>query len=318
MSFLNDLIPQNLNEEKEKFFADNKYNPQFIYKTKIDKEKLTQHGKPLDEYLNLADNVLKKTFFGRNELDIEIMEGNIISHRDVEKTILTFLKMHDLQKRFKMVWSKSFIPRTSITSDTIKLRLPADFRKQSLLGMLYHEIGTHALRRVNYEKQPWYKKKEKFGFKNYLLTEEGLAVLHSLLPHTYKSAYKSAIRYKAVSLSQKYSFVETFEMLKKYVNDPEKRWTMTLRQKRGIQDTSLPGGYSKDLMYFEGMIKVYIWLQKNNFDITPLYFGKIAYEDVQKAVEINKKFQPKLPVFFSLNREKYSQEIKKIGEFNDF
>ena len=39
MSFVSDLIPTNLNEEKEKFFADNTYNPQFMYKTEISEEK---------------------------------------------------------------------------------------------------------------------------------------------------------------------------------------------------------------------------------------------------------------------------------------
>ena len=46
MSFLSNLIPTNLNEEKEKFFSDNSYNPQFIYENEVDKEKLYEHKKP--------------------------------------------------------------------------------------------------------------------------------------------------------------------------------------------------------------------------------------------------------------------------------
>lgn len=318
MSFLTDIIPTNLNEEKEKFFADNTYNPQFSYKNNIDQEKLTQYKQPTQKYLDIAEKILKKAYFGRNEAELTMMEGHIVSQKDVEKTIHTFLQMHGLQKRFNIIWSSSFVARTSITSDTIKLKLPANFRKEGLLGMLYHEVGTHALRRINYEQQPWFKKKKKFGFSDYLKTEEGLATLHTLIPHSYKSAFNSALRYKAVSVAQEKSFVETWNMLGKYVQDPDRRWTMTFRQKRGLTDTSKPGGYSKDLVYFEGLVDVYRWLEKNDFDITSLYFGKLSTKDVKKAEDLNPNFKPALPSFFTLSKEKYAQEIKKIGEFNNF
>ena len=93
---------------------------------------------------------------------------------------------------------------------------------------------------------------------------------------------------------------------------------LTFRQKRGLTDTSKPGGYSKDLVYFEGLVDVYNWLKKNNFDITDLYIGKLSTQDVEKAKNLNPNFQPVLPSFFSLSKEKYAQEIKKIGEFNNF
>ena len=208
MSFLTSIIPTNLNEEKEKFFADQTYNPQFSYKEKINQKKLNQYKKPTKKYLDIAEKILKKAYFGRNEQELTMMEGLVVSQKDVEKTIHTFLQMHGLQKRFKIIWSSSFVARTSITADTIKLKLPANFRKEGLLGMLYHEVGTHALRRMNYEKQPWFKKKNKFGFSEYLKTEEGLATLHALIPHSYKSAFNSALRYKAVSVAQEKSFVE--------------------------------------------------------------------------------------------------------------
>jgi hypothetical protein len=317
MSFLNSIIPINLNEEKEKFFIDNTYNPQFKYKNKIDRKKLYQYKKPTKKYLDIAEKIIDKAYFGRNEHDLTMMEGAVVSQKNVENTIHTFLEMHGIKNRFNIVWSSSFIARTTINVDTIKLRLPANFRKEGLLGMLYHEIGTHALRRINYEQQPWFKKKNKYGFNDYLKTEEGLATLHTLIPHTYKSAFSSALRYKVVSIAQENSFVETWNKLNKYAQDTEKRWLLTFRQKRGLEDTSKPGGYSKDLVYFEGLVDVYRWLEKNNYDITSLYFGKSALSDAEKSLEMNPEFVPELPSFFSLNKEKYKQEIKKIGEYNE-
>lgn len=317
MSFLSSLIPINLNEEKAKFFADQTYNPQFIYSEPVDQKKLIIPGIPKKEYLELAQNTLKKTYKNTTETELFLIEGPTISQKEVAKKIKTFLQMHQLEHRFKISWSSSYVSRATITADLIKLRLPIDFRKEGLLGMLYHEIGTHALRGLNYERQPWFKKKKKYGFSDYLKTEEGLASLHAIIPHTNKSAFISAIRYAAVEKAQTSSFVETWEYLKQYIDDLERRWMVTLRQKRGLEDTSKPGGYTKDLVYFEGMVDVYKWLKRNNFDITGLYYGKIAAEDVVKAVEINPEFDPALPSFFTINPEKYAQEIKKIGEANE-
>lgn len=316
MSFLKSLIPLNLNEEQEKFFADNSYNPQFEYSQPIDQEKLLEYGHPSEKYLKCAQKILKKTYFGRNEKDLYMMKGPIVTQKHVENTISTFLKMHRLEDRFSVIWSSSFVVRTSITPDKIKLRLPVDFRKEDLLGMLYHEVGTHALRRINYEQQPFFKKKKKYGFSNYLKTEEGLATLHALIPHSFKSAFIPAIRYLAVSEAQKGSFVDVWNALKPYVQDDKRRWRIAYRQKRGLQDTSKPGGYSKDLVYFEGFIDMYEWLSQNSYDLTGLYYGKIAASDVAKAKELNPTFTPKLPSFFSLSHKKYAEEIKKIGEFN--
>ncbi|MCB9813694.1 MAG: DUF1704 domain-containing protein [Pseudomonadales bacterium] len=318
MSLITDLIPINLNEEKEKFFIDNSYNPQFVYENETSDEKIYNHGKPSLQHIQLANQILEKTFLGRNEQDLIMMEGPLITQSYTEKTIKTFLNMHQLHKKYNIIWSSSFVSRTSIYADTIKLKLPVTFRKEGLLGMVYHEIGTHAIRQINYEKQPWYRRKKQFGFSNYLKTEEGLATLHAIIPHSHKSAYVSAIRYLAVTYAQSNSFAETFKKISKYINDPNRCWTVTFRQKRGLRDTSKPGGFSKDLVYFEGMVDVWLWLRANNYDLTKLYFGKLAKEDADLAYSLNPDFVPKLPSFFTLNRQSYAEEINKIGIFNNF
>jgi len=317
MSFLSSLVPINLNEEKEKFFADTNYNPQFIYKEKIDQNKLNKFKIPKKNYLDLAEHIVKKAYFGKTDSDLNSLKGPKVTQKNVESAINTFLKMHKLDKDLKLILSASFAARTSINTKNIKLRLPTEFRKEDLVGMLYHEIGTHAIRYVNYVQQPWFKKKKKYGFGDYLLTEEGLASIHALIPKSYKSAYTPALVYMAATKAQNASFSQTYEMLNKYLQDPEKCWRTTYRQKRGLEDTSKPGGYAKDLVYFQGINEVYSWLKKNDFDISKLYFGKMALEDVDKAINLNPNFKPLLPSFFSLSKENYKKEILKIGEFNE-
>jgi hypothetical protein len=318
MSFLQSITPLNLLEEKETFLANTKYNPQFLYKEEINEKKLTKYGAPSEKYIALAREILTKTYFGRNEQDLYMTKGKQLTQAEVEAKILSFLKMHKLDERYKLTWSSSFVSRTTIDSDTIKLRLPADFRREGLLGMLYHEVGTHAIRRINYEQQPWFKKKKRYGFSSYLKTEEGIASLHSLIPHSYKSAFVSAIRYLAVDTANKGSFAETWQALEPYVEDPERRWTIVFRQKRGLSDTSQPGGYTKDLVYFEGMVDVWKWLYSQNFAIADLYYGKLALEDVTKAVEMHPEFDPLLPSFYTHDFQNYRKQMLEIGEYNLF
>lgn len=316
MSTIQRLTPINLLEEKEKFFADMSYNPQFVYEDGLPTEELTKHGRPDSLYIELASAILEEAYRNRNEADLFMMEGKVLSQQDVTQRIETFLEMHKLQDRFKLIWSQSFVSRASITTDTLKLRLPAEFRKEGLIGMLYHEIGTHAIRRINYEKQPWYKRKKKYGFSNYLLTEEGLASIHSLIPHSFKLAYIPAIRYLAVEYAQEGSFVEVWQKLGKYVQDPERRWQIVFRQKRGLTDTSQPGGFTKDMVYFQGLVETWEWLRHNDFDPTDLYYGKLAAEDVATAKELNPNYEPFLPSFFSLDPDLYKTQLEAIGYAN--
>jgi hypothetical protein len=249
-----------------------------------------------------------------------MMEGKKMTEAEVTQKCQLFLEMHGLENRYKIVWSSSFVSRATITDDTLKLRTNAAFYKEGLVGMIYHEIGTHALRKVNYEQQPWYKKKKEFGLTtNYLRTEEGLAVLHALLPHEFKSAYSSAIRYVAADYALTHSFAELWRLLSKYVQDPETQWMIASRLKRGITDTSQPGAFTKDIVYFEGVVNTWNWLSARDFDLTQLYYGKIAYQDVEKAVaSAAPNFQPLLPSFFTLNPEDYCEKMLQIGAFNHF
>lgn len=318
MSFLSLLIPTNLLSEKEKFFKDENYDPQFIYTDQIPEKKLVTYGHPSPEYLQLAQEIVSKAYFGRNEQDLMMLEGREVSKEKVEQTVKSFLQMHKLENRFQIKWSSSYVTRAAMNKNTVKLRLPADFRKEGLLGMIYHEIGTHAIRRVNYEEQPWFGKKKSFGFSNYLKTEEGLASINTLVPKSFKSAYNTALRYLAVSKAQQSSFSSTWRYMKQYVQNPDRRWDIVYRQKRGLKDTSKPGGYTKDLTYFGGMIDVWQYLEMNEFDPTQLYYGKLSIDDIDKAVELNPDFEPLLPSFYTLNPAKYARIVQEIGKENKF
>jgi hypothetical protein len=316
MSWLKKLTPTNLLEERQKFFSDFTYNPQFTYEEAIEETLLTKYNVPQPAYLNLAQEILDKAYFGRNEADLILHDGKLLTESEVTEKVYTFLKMHNLEDRFSIIWSNTFVARATISTDTIKLRSTSEYRQKSVIGMIYHEVGTHALRRVNYEQQPWYKRKSQYNIlNNYLKTEEGLAALHSLLPQDIQLAYSIAIRYLATNYALSHSFAELWHYLKGYISDLDRLWMVTFRQKRGLEDTSLPGGYSKDLVYFEGFVDTWKWLKAHDFNPELLYLGKIALEDIPEIIDKSAPIKI-LPSFYTVDPEKYKKNIEKIGEIN--
>lgn len=317
MSLVQALTPINLQEEKQKFFDSNcKYNPQFKYKTLATLNKIYKYGKPKDEYLNLAKELLEKAFFNRTIKEIRSLEGENISKQKAQTMFNEFANANQLNNTIKLKCSEKFLGKASFYKNTLKLRMPLWHKEKEFLGTLYHEIGTHALRRINYLQQPFFLKKKQFEFKEYLYTEEGLASLHTLLARNFKIDYTGALNYVLCQEAQKKSFVEIFSLANQYLLDKERSWYYAVRHKRGLYNTEEGGGFTKDLIYFEGLIQVWQFLKNSNFDIEGLYLGKIAYEDIAKAREMNPDFIPLLPSFYSKNKNKYIEEIQEIAKIN--
>ena len=317
MSLVQDLTPINLEEEKQKFFDSNfKYNPQFRYNTLITSHKLYKYGKPKPEIVELAKQLLEKAFHNRTEEELRKMEGNKIDKTQANLMINQFLKENKIKNQIKVKWSKDFPGKASFYIDTLKLKLPVWHREKEFLGTIYHELGTHALRRINYTQQPFFKKKAKYGFKDYMVTEEGLASFHTLLAKNFKIDYMGALKYCACEIARGSSFAKTYDYVKKYLQDPERAWLYTYHQKRGLYDTSQGGGFTKNIVYLEGLIQVWNYLQKNSFDVESLYLGKINIEDVAKAKEMSQDSIILIPTFIKNDLGKYASSIVKIAKLN--
>lgn len=317
MSLINDLIPLNFVEEKNKFLETQDFNPQFVYQRSFSKKELGKYGLAKKEYLELARKIIAKSLDKNTPKDLLDKKGRILTKEEVEAEILKFLQAHDIEKRYSIIWSETFTSRTTVNSRQIKLRLPCSIREEDLSGLIYHELGTHVLRRINNEKQAWYKNKKKFDLQEHLFTEEGLAVTHSLIPKKNKLAYTAALHYWATDLAQNQSFLELFNFLKPYTPNPEKAFSITFRKKRGLTDTSQPEiGLTKDLVYFEGFVDTIKFLIEKNFPLEELYYGRIAYQDIMKVVSINPTFKPVMPSFYTDDPIQYKNNVKKIAELN--
>ncbi len=321
MPKLSDLIPINLDSEKEKFFAANfKYNPQFIYGKNTSVTELMKYGKPKFWYLFLAKRILKK-HLKEKDLAKQIIDGKVFLDQDrIEDLIEERLLIYNLQNEYNIVFSKNFISRIAVNNidKLVKVRLPVVIDQSEIEAILNHEVDTHIVRQLNYERQTWFKNKKSNGFKAYLRTEEGLAAVNELIASEHKLAYKSAANYIAVDIALKKDFQTVFNFFYQTWQDPERAWTWTLKKKRGIEDTNKKGAFTKDLVYFEGFIEVLKYLKKNNCDPSELYCGKIDLKDIENAKKLGLSEKIILPKFFTEDPEGYKKAVLEIIKNNLF
>lgn len=314
---LNDLIPTNLAEEKEKFFAQNcDYNPQFTYQKRIRRHELLVHGKPKWRYLRLAKKILKQA----KKKQVFLKENNqiVASKEQLKDAIKTYLSDYKLEDKYQIKFSQDFIPRFAVnfTNNEIKVRLPISLPSNEIVSVLDHEIGTHVLRQENYLKQSWYRKKKRYGFAPHLKTEEGLAVIHTLLRKDNKLAYVPAMTYLAVKLGLKKDFKTVYAFFFDLLQDSEKAWSYAFKNKRGLRDTGYPASFTKSVNYFEGLVDVLKYLRRHQFDPSNLYYGKIAIKDIDHAKAINPDYKLILPKFYTDNPGEYKRQIKEIAQQN--
>jgi hypothetical protein len=111
------------------------------------------------------------------------------------------------------------------------------------------------------------------------------------------------------------SFAELFHELKRYTDDRDRRWSLCLKAKRGLRDTSLPGAFTKNQLYFSGAINTLRWLKESDFAVEDLYLGKISLADVPRAKEITQLSPLRLPAFLN-RRSDYVGSVKEIIAVN--
>jgi alpha-L-glutamate ligase-like protein/uncharacterized protein (TIGR02421 family) len=190
--------------------------------------------------------------------------------------------LHDWQ----VVVRPSLVADCTVGGTSVYLREGALFSREHVDSLIAHEIETHVLTAENGKNQPF----ELFrrGFAQYLDTQEGLAVWSQnrvLSPH-HDKRYGPARNVLAIAYAMEHSFAET----RRYLVDelgyrPEKALGKTIDLKRGLTDTSKPGGFTKGIVYFRGLRAIEHYVEQGG-DIARLYVGKVALEDLDLLEEI--------------------------------
>lgn len=308
MALITDLMPLNLQEEKEKFFHDTSYNPQFAYTRDFSNEELTKYGLPKENFFRHAQKMLE-THGNYVKDDKENLSPQQVT--DLAYGLFAKLSIPPLE----LIFTEKQAGRIILKGNTLQFRLPLLLNKEQTKNVLNHEIQTHYLRKINDKAQglnSTVNNNEAFR-----RTEEGLANLHSFIQSEEKIIKKTFVNYSASYLGQKYSFSRVFQILLEHELEPDIAWNVTLKQKRGLTDTSRPGGFTKAVVYFEGIVAVWKWMQNPANNPKDLYRGRISLEALPQITEKTDLNKSIFPTFFS-DMEKYRESVTKIGEENQF
>ena len=112
---------------------------------------------------------------------------------------------------------------------------------------------------------------------------------------------------ETMTFQQLYSHMET------YVKDPNERWKLVTRVKRGISDPNTVGSYARDQSYFEGACQILENYETIDFKL--LMSGKICLDELEICAPKANLEDIKLPKFFK-NMKKYKEKIRHIAIVN--
>lgn len=164
------------------------------------------------------------------------------------------------------------------------------FSRRQIRRFIAHEIYTHILRAECGLLQPY--NMFSTGLAGYESTEEGLALYKERMEGVLdrKSLKGYAGRVLAIDIALNSSFRETYDFLRKFYPKSQS-WTLTVRVKRGLTDTSQPGAFTKDLIYLKGYYEILDYVKGGN-SIKDLHFGKIGIADVPIVKKIHELNDP--------------------------
>lgn len=165
------------------------------------------------------------------------------------------------------------------------LRERAKFSENRLKMLIAHEIETHIYTAENGRRQPYQIFQRGTG--GYLMTQEGLAIYNqerAVDKDTPKHFWNAAL-VVAVHMAQKGSFRDVYEKMVKLGYAKGRAFKFAAKVKRGLEDTSKPGAFTKDLLYFRGkqMIEEFV---ASGGDLKRLYVGKVDLPSLEEIEQL--------------------------------
>ena len=222
--------------------------------------------------------------------------------------VLTRYGLHDWQVTLR----DSVVARITVGSRFVYVRRDAVFSRSDLAAVIAHEIETHVLTGENGDHQPY----ELFrrGFAQYMDTQEGLAIYNQnrFLSPYHEKRFDPARGILSIAFALEHSFAETRAYLQDSLGcDADRALNKAIDIKRGLADTSEPGGFTKGIVYFRGLRAIEQFIAEGG-DLRRLYIGKIALEDLDVCEKIAGVKAPlMLPVFLREERVAKAKATKK-------
>ncbi|KAJ7991470.1 hypothetical protein DPEC_G00284200 [Dallia pectoralis] len=322
LCILTAIKPYNVEKEKVKFFkSDFSYNPQFEYSNPVSPIVLARHNNASDRFLTQAVRIMELALkkYGNYERFEQVTGGNLLTKSRIWYLVRKYLEKEGCVGEIVVHVTDNLLSRASMTvvngRPTLTINL-ATAREHWLKGMLQHEIGTHYFRSKNNSQQPWNSalSRKKHCLRPSNPTEEGLASIHSVLFRKDPTLWRAALLYYTVYQAGCMSFSQLFHNLGRFVQDPNTRWDYCVRAKRGQTNTALPGCFSKDQVYLDGILQ--ILRHRDNIDFRLLMaLGKVSYKDVDRLKGLAVMEHVRIPHFLQ-DTACYAEQLEKIMEVN--
>ncbi|KAK7899606.1 hypothetical protein WMY93_020459 [Mugilogobius chulae] len=316
------IKPTNVEQEKAKFFkSDFTYNPQFEYSNPLSPLVLAKHGSASERFLTQAVHIMEVALqrYGSYERFEQVTGGNLLSKSRIWTSVKKYMEKEGCVGEIVVQVTDDLLSRASMTVVNSRPTLTintATAREHWLEGMLRHEIGTHYFRSLNNVHQPWSSSagRRRHNLRPLNPTEEGLASIHSVLFRRDPTLWRAALLYYTVYQASSMSFCQLFHCLGRFLQDPHTRWDYCVRAKRGQRDTTLPGCFSKDQVYLDGILKILRHRDKINFPLL-MSLGKVAFEDVDRLKPLAQMDNIRIPHFMQ-DQARYQEQLTKIMTVN--
>jgi alpha-L-glutamate ligase-like protein/uncharacterized protein (TIGR02421 family) len=219
-------------------------------------------------------------------------QGKVVSAEQAAQEFEKFFVDHGL-KDWKVKLKESMVADcTAGKKGVFFVRADAEFTETRLKMVIAHEIETHIYTAENGKSQPY--KIFQRGTGDYLLTQEGLAIYNqeqAVDQLTDKHFWNMALVI-AIHAAQEGSFRDVYDLMIKMDYSEEKAFKFALKSKRGLEDTSVAGAFTKDIIYFRGKRLIEDFIAKGG-DLRRLYVGKIDLPSLDELEELPFLVSPK-------------------------
>ncbi|PIQ76112.1 hypothetical protein COU78_05945 [Candidatus Peregrinibacteria bacterium CG10_big_fil_rev_8_21_14_0_10_49_24] len=267
--------------------------------TRFTQQSRALYGAPTSALIHDAEAALRE----RMACELPTPKKELLTATEVQKIFAKALERYSLHD-----WQATVRPKLvadcTVGGRHIYIRASALFEETHVEALMAHEIETHILTAENGSHQPYAIFRN--GCANYLDTQEGLAIYNQnrIYGPFHEKRFNPPRNLLGLAFGLEHSFAETRRYLKEELGyGEEKALNQAISIKRGLGDTSHPGGFTKSLVYFRGLRAVEQFV-RNGGDLTRLYVGKIAMEDlamVEKVPELQKPLL--LPEFLRKKKE---------------
>ncbi|XP_022275075.1 microtubule-associated tyrosine carboxypeptidase 1 isoform X1 [Canis lupus baileyi] len=316
------LRPTNMDRERDKFFQSHyTYNPQFEYQEPMPTAVLEKYCEASGQFIHQAVGIIEAVLekFGTYEHFEAATGGQLLTKCQIWSIVRKYMQKEGCVGEVVVQLSEDLLSQAVMMVENSRPTLAINLtgaRQYWLEGMLRHEIGTHYLRGVNNARQPWHSAEGRlqYGLRPANPTEEGLASLHSVLFRKQPFLWRAALLYYTIHRASRMSFRQLFQDLARYVQDADVRWEYCVRAKRGQTDTSLPGCFSKDQVYLDGIVRILRHRQTIDFPLLTS-LGKVSYEDVDHLRPHGVLDNTRVPHFMQ-DLARYRQQLEHIMATN--